>query len=63
MPARGCLHERGVAIVVLVLHICPRIQQYLHHVLVATATGVGQGSVPNTAGRKGGEEGGREANG
>ena len=61
MAARGCLHEGCVAIVILVLHICPSIQKDPHHIFIPSTASIGQGSVANTTERGGGRErGGRK---
>ena len=47
MSARGSLHERGVAILVLVLYVRTSVEQDLDHVFIASATSIGEGSVTN----------------
>ena len=48
MPTRGSLHERGVAILVLVLYISTSIEQDLDHIFIASTASIGEGSVTNT---------------
>jgi hypothetical protein len=45
MSTGGGLHERGVAILVLVLYVSTSIEQNLDDVLIAPTAGVGEGSV------------------
>ena len=47
MSTGGGLHERGVAVLVLVLYVSTSIEQNLHNILIASAAGVGEGSVTN----------------
>ena len=48
MPTRRSLHERGVAILILVLYVSTSIEQDLDHVFVATTASIGEGSVTHT---------------
>ena len=47
MSTGGSLHERGVAVLVLVLYIGTSIEKNLYNVLIASTAGVGEGSVTN----------------